>query len=856
MTTQVTTHGTQPNGGCSASSNLRRHMNTHAQHFLGFTLAITACGWPLTGRAVTPTEFELGEAARWAAAKFKAVAETAKPEAGLYVIANNDPVQLNARAGRPMRIGEKSFTRGLYCHASSKIFVRLPGEGAEFTVVAGVDSNEQTSGGRGSVHFAVQVSDQERFKSQLLREGMPGVPVRVELGGATEFVLLVDDGGDGISCDQADWAEARVKLKDGREIWLADLPLTEGAGRKPLSTDPPFVFTYDGKRSTELLKTWKVTRLSRDLDANRAEHTLAYADEATGLQVRCTAVEYRDFPTMEWTVYFKNIGQADTPILSDIQALDLNLERPSRGEFVLHHFRGSPCTANDFEPLETTLKRDSAKRITAEGGRPSNSDLPYFNLAWADEGVVLAVGWPGQWAAQFTRDAADGLRMTAGQEKTHLKLHPGEEIRTPLMVLQFWRGDWIRAQNIWRRWMLAHNLPRPGGKLPPVQMAACSSHQFGEMIHANTASQKLFVDRYLEEKLPLDYWWMDAGWYWCDGQWPKTGTWEVDTKRFPGGLRPISDHAHAKGVKIIVWFEPERVHGGTWLADTHPDWILGGQQGGLLNLGNPETRQWLTDHVDKLLTGQGIDLYRQDFNIDPLNFWRKNDAEDRQGITENHHVTGYLAYWDELRRRHPNMLIDSCASGGRRNDLETLRRAVPLLRSDYIMEPVGNQGHTYGLSFWVPFQGTGTGSGALSPYLLRSTMVTHFTACFDVRRKDLDFDMIRRVLGQWRRYAGSYFGDYYPLTPYSLDPSLWIAWQFDVPEKGEGVVQAFRRDKSVYESARFKLAGLDAGAQYAVTNLDSGESQTIAGRELLEKGLAVAIKDQPGDVVLTYAKAK
>ena len=805
---------------------------------------------------MSPTEVELGEATRWSAAKFKAVPDTATPEPGLYVLANHDPVQLNARAGKPLRIVDKSYTRGLYCHAVSKIFVRLPGEGAEFTALAGVDSNENTSGGRGSVQFTVQVQGQERFKSPLLREGMAGVPVQVALDRATEFTLLIDDGGDGISCDQADWAEARVTFANGRSLWLSDLPLTEGAGRKPLSTDPPFVFNYGGKPSAALLPQWQVARASRDLDALRVEHTLTYMDDATGLQVRCVAVAYRDFPTVEWIVYFKNTGASDTPVLSEIQALDFRLQRPGQGEFVLHHFTGSPCLPSDFEPFETPLKPGAAKRIGAAGGRPSNSDLPYFNVAWPGAGLIVVVGWPGQWAAQFARDQADGLRITAGQETTRLKLHPGEEIRTPLMTLQFWRGDWVRAQNLWRRWMLAHNVPRPGGKLPPVQMNACSSHQFGEMINANSASQKLFVDRYLEERLPLDYWWMDAGWYWCDGQWPKTGTWEVDTNRFPGGLRPISDHAHAKGVKTIVWFEPERVHSGTWLTQNHPEWILGGTNGGLLNLGNPEARGWLTGHVDKLLTEQGIDLYRQDFNMDPLEAWRKNDAEDRQGITENHHITGYLAYWDELRRRHPNLLIDSCASGGRRNDLETMRRAVPLLRSDYIMEPVGNQGHTYGLSFWLPFQGTGTGSGALSPYLLRSTLVTSFTACFDVRRKDLDYDMIRRVLGQWRRYAECYFGDYYPLTPYNLDPSLWMAWQFDLPEKGEGLVQVFRRDKSVYESARFKLTGLDSDGQYAVANLDSGEKHTFSGRELLEVGLLVSVADRPGDAVVTYSRLR
>jgi hypothetical protein len=147
--------------------------------------------------------------------------------------------------------------------------------------------------------------------------------------------------------------------------------------------------------------------------------------------------------------------------------------------------------------------------------------------------------------------------------------------------------------------------------------------------------------------------------------------------RFPNGLRAISDYAHGKDVDIIVWFEPERVAGGTWLTEHHPEWILGGKDGGLLNLGNPDAWHWVVTHIDKLIKEEGIDLYRQDFNIDPLGYWQKNDTQDRQGITENKYVSGYLAYWDELKKRNPGMLIDSCASGGRRNDLETMRRAVP-----------------------------------------------------------------------------------------------------------------------------------------------------------------------------------
>ena len=111
------------------------------------------------------------------------------------------------------------------------------------------------------------------------------------------------------------------------------------------------------------------------------------------------------------------------------------------------------------------------------------------------------------------------------------------------------------------------------------------------------------------------------------------------------------------------------------------------------------------------------------------------------------------------------------------------------------------------------------------------------------------------MIAECREVQRYVLGDFYPLTAYSLDSSAWLAWQFDVPEKGEGLVQAFRRADSVYEVARFKLRGLDPGASYVLTNLDSGESETRTGRELLDHGLAVAIGDQPGSAVITYVIA-
>jgi alpha-galactosidase len=457
---------------------------------------------------------------------------------------------------------------------------------------------------------------------------------------------------------------------------------------------------------------------------------------------------------------------------------------------------------------------------------------------------------------------------------THFTLYPDEEVRAPRTVLQFWSGNYIRSQNIWRQWMLAYNTPHPNGKLVQPHFAACSSHQYNEMINATDQTQIEMIDRYLAEGIPLDYWWMDAGWYIMPHSkgWWETGTWEVDPKRFPKGLRAVSDHAHAKNVDIIVWFEPERVHAGTWLAETHPEWVLGGKNGGLLNLGNPETWNWLVNHIDNIITKEGIDLYRQDFNMDPLDHWRGNDTEDRQGITEIKHVTGYLAYWDELLRRHPGMLIDTCASGGRRLDIDTLKRSISLLRSDYIFEPTSNQGHTYGLSLWLPIFGTGAVQSFQSaiyggnlnipePYKTRSLLCPFENSASDMRIPanpdknepgSADYPNVRRFFEEWKLIAPYFYGDFYPLTPYNIDNSLWIAWQYDLPKENKGVIQVFRRPESIYDALRVKLQGLNPKALYHVKDLDNRIDLRKNGQELMEHGLSVSFDSDYGAAIVFY----
>ncbi len=633
------------------------------------------------------------------------------------------------------------------------------------------------------------------------------------------------------------------------------------------SAQPPFSFLYGGEKSETLLPGWVCQRRTESLDPSRLRHTVVWTDPQSGLRVRCEAVEYADYPALEWTVRLRNAGSRDTPILESLQGLDASVGRTAEGEFTLHGIKGDFCSADSFEPYARTLGPGAEARFAPPGSGKSSDGpdgWPYFNLQFPGGGVLVAVGWPGQWAASFARDQSSALRIRAGQELTRLYLKPGEEIRTPLIALLFWSGDdTVRAQNLWRRWFIAHNMPRVDGHTQP----AVAQIQVG-----GAEAEIANVQAFLDAGIHVDLCWRDAGgdaasvWFPTgpgpfhppDPAWLNSGTWDVDKTRYPKGFRPFTDWIHARGMQFVLWFEPERVGDpDSWLG-RHPEWLLPNNWGGsILDEGNPAARQWLTDHVSDIISTEGLDWYREDMNGGgPAPAWRAHDAPDRQGMTENLYVQGHLAFWDELRRRHPRLRIDSCASGGRRNDLETMRRAVPLLRSDFQWNDMpgvveGNQGHTFGLSSWLPFQGTGV--YLYEPYAYRSFYLPSFGMG---GLTPVNTAAQQRAYGECRRVAPLMLADYYPLTPYSRDLDRWIAWQFNRPEQGDGVLQAFRRQGCAESAITLRLSGLEPDALYRITDLDRADPLEARGRDLMGEGLRVEIGDRPGAAVVLYRRVR
>jgi hypothetical protein len=177
---------------------------------------------------------------------------------------------------------------------------------------------------------------------------------------------------------------------------------------------------------------------------------------------------------------------------------------------------------------------------------------------------------------------------------------------------------------------------------------------------------------------------------------------------------------------------------------------------------------------------------------------------------------------------------------------------VPLLRSDFIFNPDSNQSQTYGLSFLVPYQGTGFLD--VDEYGVRSLMLPELTLGADTRKEDIDYGLLRKLVDEWTKISGLMLqGDYYPLTGYSNLDTAWIAWQFMVPETGEGFVQAFRRENCLQETAVHRLRGLERKSTYQIENFDGGV-QEISGETLMDKGLAITIRSAPKALIYSIKK--
>ncbi|MCK7462026.1 MAG: alpha-galactosidase [Sphingobacterium sp.] len=390
---------------------------------------------------------------------------------------------------------------------------------------------------------------------------------------------------------------------------------------------------------------------------------------------------------------------------------------------MLYRARGSSAERSDFGPIDE-IARGQSRGPLRPGGRAVVRHERAAVLQHRDAGarhrrrrrLERTLGG-GRWtkraeparARPHGRDGRDPFQAPArGRSPDAVRGPPLlEERRTG------WPGTTCSGASSWPT-----TCRRPAASLSrsPSTTGSDSAGPFpcNEYVCATESYAIGMIDRLHQFGIGVDACWIDAGWYEnaTNQWWSGVGTWTVNRKNFPNGLKPVTAAARKYGQGFVVWFEPERVYEGTWLDREHKDWLtfLPGKPQSPARPGQPEGARVADRPRREFHPGRGRDGLPAGFQLRPgavlEGHGRAGPRRDRRD--EAHR--GLYKYWDALLERNPGLLIDNCASGGRRIDLETTSRSIPLWRTDYqYYEPNGYQCHTYGLHFFLPASGTGNG---------------------------------------------------------------------------------------------------------------------------------------------------
>lgn len=609
----------------------------------------------------------------------------------------------------------------------------------------------------------------------------------------------------------------------------------------------PFTFKVDGEEFNPAEWDKKYEKSDKSYTGGKTEN-LVLTNKEKGLEVTVEATVFAENATCQWTVYLENTGTGNSGVISDFYAFDSALPT---GDAQLYYSMGSDTAASDFSLIKKNLSLIK-KTFSGTDGKPTEAYLPYFNIYGEDYGVILGIGWTGQWEATLAESKGE-TDITVKQENFNAYLLPGEEVRSPLVSLSFYyNSNPLKGFNLFRSWIMDCVYPES------VTQNHYTVMEVAGPMSTRTSDEIIEILDGIDDSIyeQTDAFWMDAGWYsynegWHDG----VGNWTVDTSRYDNGISELSGYAANKGLGHVLWYEPERVNPGTEfhkIGSEHEQWLIDvGDENIMWNLANEEAFDYYCEYLLNSMKENGITVYRQDFNFAPLEYWKKADKEyydGRMGICENHYVTNLYRFLDYLYENIDGLIIDNCASGGKRLDLEMTYRSIPFWRSDYNCDYHtdlfdATQSHTYGISFWLPI--TGSALYMQDEYAARSDiMPLMLMDFFSHTHPDFSFHHEQRELMA---------GNYYPLDFGSFDKDKMHAMQYSTEDGLAGTALVYKRANVKDTEYTVRLNGLARATTYDVYDIDNPENvYTLTGDELMTDGITLTLPEGEKAIILMY----
>ena len=461
--------------------------------------------------------------------------------------------------------------------------------------------------------------------------------------------------------------------------------------------------------------------------------TVTIADAHYPIAVDLEYKTYDGLDLIARRAIIRNTGTGKV-LLHKMQSASLWL--PAEVPFRLTHFSGNwgmeYQRREEMLPVCRTVIQNNRGNTSGPHAVPFVLLDPYGRTdETSGEVYMLSLHWSGNFKITCENTALGETSISVGvnDERTTVHLNGGECYETPDVTIGFSAKGFAGIREQQYDLLFDHLLPQERAHDEfPVLYNSWYPYEF------DIDEEKIsgLIDRAAD--IGIELFVIDDGW--MPGRDCCTcglGDWVTDPKRFPRGLRALSDKAHARGMKFGLWIEPEMVNPNSDLYRAHPDWVLGTavrpqtkfRQQLVLNMAREDVLQYAIDCLDRIVEEYQLDYVKWDMNRYITDWgWATGTDAQRERLPLSL-IENVYRIWAHLNEKYPHLLLENCAHGGARSDYGMVPYTDRINRSDNAIPTDVLLSHEGFTDFMLPKTagGAGTFSGKTEfPYAFRETL--------------------------------------------------------------------------------------------------------------------------------------
>ena len=604
------------------------------------------------------------------------------------------------------------------------------------------------------------------------------------------------------------------------------------------------------------------TYVETDAEADTLELTLV--DAPSGLAVGLTYTIFADRPVITRSAVIRNEGSGTVRLTGVMSAsLDLPDDRWERIQL-------SGAWARENHVITSPL-RPGRQSVGSDRGASSANHNPFIALRRATttetDGEVYAMSlvYSGNFIAEAEVDPLSTTRIRIGISPNTFTwtLEPGGAFATPEAVLVYTDvglGAMSDALHGLYRERLARGRWRDAPRPVLINNWEATHFAFDEasLLAMATVGRDLGVELFV----------LDDGWFGeRDSDHTSLGDWSVDRRKLPNGLDGLGAKVEALGLTFGLWIEPEMVSQRSRLFEAHPDWAVGvpgrprteSRQQLVLDMSRADVVDHLFEVLSAVLAGAPISYVKWDMNRTITEPYSVALPPDRQGEFFHRHILGVYDLYRRLIAAFPEILFESCASGGGRFDPGMLAFAPQAWTSDDT-DAIERLKIQWGTSLAYPLSSMGAHvaavpnhqTGRLPPLATRAAVAFFGVFGYELDPTQMTGDEQRAIAEQVAFYKvhRELFqrGRFVRLrSPFEGDGSQ-VAWAVVAPDRSRAVVGYYQvLNRPVPAADRLRLRGLDPARTYRVAGWPDDADEPLirdnagirGGDELMSVGLSL-----------------